>query len=154
MIRPLSLSILLASGLLPLTALVATASRPNLLIVTVDDMSADSLGVFGCPLAETSPKIDAFARSALRFQHAHVQVGNCMPGRNIMWSGMFSQANGVEGFVQNRNARYPVLCDWAQQAGCFAEIREKYMANEDRRTNKAKKLKRVDQSRNSESIEP
>jgi N-sulfoglucosamine sulfohydrolase len=101
------------------------ASPPNVLIVTVDDMNADSLGVYGCPLAGTSPNIDSFARQSLRFQHAHVQVGNCMPGRNIMWSGMFAHANGVEGFVQNRNADYPVLCDLAQQAGYFAAIRGK-----------------------------
>ncbi len=115
-----------------LASLVGTAQsfadlgdRPNILIVTVDDMNADSLGVFGCPLAETSPNIDAFARGALRFQHAHVQVGNCMPGRNIMWSGMFAHANGVEGFVQNPHADYPVLCDLAQQAGYFTAIRGK-----------------------------
>ncbi len=99
--------------------------RPNVLIITVDDMSADSLGVFGCQLADTSPNIDAFARESLRFNHAHVQVGNCMPGRNIMWSGMFSHANGVEGFVQNPNADYPVLCDLAKSAGYFAAIRGK-----------------------------
>ncbi len=103
----------------------AIASPPNVLIVTVDDMSADSLGVFGCPLADTSPNIDRFAREALRFRHAHVQVGNCMPGRNIMWSGLFANANGVEGFVQNLDAEYPVLCDLAQQAGYFAAIRGK-----------------------------
>ncbi len=100
-------------------------SRPNLLIVTVDDMSADSLGAFGCPLADTSPNIDAFARESLRFKYAHCLVGNCMPGRNIMWSGLYSHVNGVEGFVQNPNPDYPVLCDLAQQAGYFAAIRGK-----------------------------
>ena len=101
------------------------AARPNVLLITVDDMSADSLGAYGCQLPETSPAIDAFAKQALRFQHAHVLVGNCMPGRNIMWSGLYSHINGVEGFVQNRNADYPVLCDLAQQAGYFAAIRGK-----------------------------
>ena len=99
--------------------------RLNVLIITVDDMSADSLGAFGCKLKDTSPNIDAFARSALRFDHAHVQVGNCMPGRNIMWSGMFAHANGVEGFVQNPDADYLVLCDLAQAAGYFTAIRGK-----------------------------
>ncbi len=103
----------------------ADESRPNVLIITVDDMSADSLGAFGCLLEGTSPNIDTFARQSLRFRHAHVQVGNCMPGRNIMWSGMFSHVNGVEGFVQNRQASYPVLCDLAKDAGYFAAIRGK-----------------------------
>jgi len=98
---------------------------PNVLIVTVDDMNADSLGAYGCPLQGTSPHIDRFARQAMRFRRAHVQVGNCMPGRNIMWSGMFAHANGVEGFVQNRDADYPVLCDLAKEAGYFVAIRGK-----------------------------
>jgi N-sulfoglucosamine sulfohydrolase len=104
---------------------LCAADRPNVLIVTVDDMSADSLGVFGCKLADTSPHIDAFARQALRFKHAHSLVGNCMPGRNIMWSGLYSHTNGVEGFQQNRHPDYPVLCDLAKDAGYFAAIRGK-----------------------------
>ncbi len=103
----------------------ADAARPNILIVTVDDMSADSLGVFGCKLPDTSPSIDAFAKTALRFEHAHVLVGNCMPGRNIMWSGLYSHVNGVEGFRQNKSPSYPVLCDLAKAAGYFAGIRGK-----------------------------
>ena len=31
------------------------ADRPNLLIITVDDMSADSLGIFGAELADHRP---------------------------------------------------------------------------------------------------
>lgn len=104
---------------------VSAAERPNILIVTVDDMSADSIGVFGCQLADTSPNIDAFAAQSLRFEHAHVQVGNCMPGRNLMWSGLFSHVNGVGGFVQNKSPNYPVLCDLAKAAGYFAAIRGK-----------------------------
>ncbi|HUG70580.1 MAG TPA: sulfatase-like hydrolase/transferase, partial [Pirellulaceae bacterium] len=107
------------------STIASGAERPNLLLITVDDMSADSVGVYGCKLADTTPGMDAFAKTAMRFQHAHVQVGNCMPGRNIMWSGMYSHKNGVEGFVQNRHADYPVLCDLAKSAGYFTAIRGK-----------------------------
>ncbi|MEM6690194.1 MAG: sulfatase-like hydrolase/transferase [Planctomycetota bacterium] len=103
----------------------ANAARPNVLIVTVDDMSADSLGAYGCKLPDTSPNIDRFASQSLRFRHGHVPVGNCMPGRNIMWSGLYSHINGVEGFRQNPNPDYPVLCDLAKAAGYFTAIRGK-----------------------------
>ena len=125
MIRVLHLSIalfFLSNFLFPGETL---AERPNVLIVTVDDMSADSLGAFGCKLADTSPSIDAFANTAMKFNHAHCLVGNCMPGRNIMWSGLYSHVNGVEGFRQNPKPDYPVLCDLAKQAGYFAAIRGK-----------------------------
>lgn len=109
----------------PTTAQQPDIQPPNILIVTVDDMSADSLGAFGCELADTSPQIDAFAKTSLKFQHAFSLVGNCMPGRNIMWSGLYSHINGVEGFRQNTQPDYPVLSDLAQQAGYFTAIRGK-----------------------------
>lgn len=97
----------------------------NLLIITVDDMSADSIGAFGCRLADTTPHIDRLAGAGLRFTRAHVQVGNCMPSRNAMWSGRFPHNNGVEGFYQVKNPGYPVLVDLMKDAGYFTAIRHK-----------------------------
>ncbi len=101
------------------------AEEPNLLIITVDDMSADSIGAFGCKLPDTSPNIDRLAAEGLRFRHAHVQVGNCMPSRNVMWSGRYPHNNRVEGFYQVPNPGYPVLADLMQEAGYFTAIRHK-----------------------------
>ncbi len=103
----------------------AAEQRPNLLFVSVDDLSCDSVGAFGCILPGTTPAIDAFAASSLRFQHAHVQVGNCMPSRNVMFSGLYPHTNKVEGFYQVRDPGYPVLCELMQQAGYFTAIRGK-----------------------------
>ncbi len=101
------------------------AERPNVLLVTVDDMSCDSVGVFGCRLKETTPHIDALAAQSLRFAHAHVQVGNCMPSRNVMFSGRYPHNNRVEGFYQVRDPSYPVLADLLQAGGYFTGIRGK-----------------------------
>ncbi len=103
----------------------SVAAPPNILIITVDDMSADSLGSFGCQVPHTSPNIDALAASGLRFRRAHVQVGNCMPSRNVMWSGRYPHNNGVEGFYQVKDAAYPHLVDLMQKAGYFTAIRHK-----------------------------
>lgn len=123
--RIVCLSILSLTFFSFVTVAESADSKPNILIITVDDMSADSLGAFGCKLQDTSPTIDSFAKRAMKFNHAHVHVGNCMPGRNIMWSGMFSHVNGVEGFRQNKDVKHPVLCDLAKQAGYFTGIRGK-----------------------------
>ena len=104
---------------------VAETVRPNLLLVTVDDMSCDSVGAFGCKLGGTTPTIDAFARTAMRFDHAHVQTGSCYPSRNVMWSGRYSHNTGVEGFYQVRDTRYPHLVDVMKAAGYFVAIRGK-----------------------------
>lgn len=110
--------------LLLFVQIVHASEQPNILIITVDDMSADSIGVFGCPI-DTTPHIDQLASKGLRFEHAHVQVGNCMPSRNVMWSGRYSHNNGVEGFYQVKQPEYPVLCDLMKEAGYFTGIRGK-----------------------------
>src|SRR6188768_452189 len=97
------------------------AERLNLIVITVDDMSADSIGAFGCKLAGTSPHVDQLAKEGMRFQHAHVQVGNCMPSRNVMWSGRYPHNNRVEGFreITKEEKDYPVLGDLMKSAGWF-----------------------------------
>jgi N-sulfoglucosamine sulfohydrolase len=99
--------------------------RPNILVITVDDMSCDSVGAYGCRLAGTTPNMDRLAAQGLRFKYAHVQVGNCMPSRNAMLSGRYPHNNGVEGFYQVRNPDYPVLADLMNGAGYFTGIRHK-----------------------------
>ena len=101
------------------------AARPNILFLSVDDMSCDSVGVYGSRLKDTTPHIDRLATQSLRFQYAHVVVGNCMPGRNVMFSGLYPHNNGVEGFYQIKSPKYPVLCDLMKDGGYFTAIRGK-----------------------------
>ena len=103
----------------------ASAERPNLLVVTVDDMNCDSVGAFGCELEGTTPNIDHLASQGLRYHYAHVQVGNCYPSRNVMFSGRYPHNTGVEGFYQVRDTNYPHLVDLMKSAGYFVAIRGK-----------------------------
>lgn len=103
----------------------AKASRPNILFITVDDMSCDSVGAFGCKLPGTSPNMDKLASQSLRFEYAHVQTGSCMPSRNVMFSGRYSHNNKIEGFYQVKNPGYPVLADLLRGGGYFTAIRHK-----------------------------
>lgn len=119
MIRVLIL--LLASGSLLFSA------QPNLLIITVDDMSCDSVGVYGCKLKDTTPNMDKLAARSLRFNYAHTVVGNCMPSRNVMWSGKYPHNNHIGGFhaISKAQKDYPVLGDLMKEAGYFTAIRHK-----------------------------
>ena len=105
----------------------AQAARSNLLIITVDDMSCDSVGAYGCKLKDTTPHMDKLAAQSLRFNHAHVVVGNCMPSRNVMWSGKYPHNNGIEGFrsIPKEQKKYPVLGEIVKDAGWFTGIRHK-----------------------------
>ena len=111
--------------LLPCVNSEGTAARPNILFISVDDMNADSVGVYGCKLKDTSPNMDRLASQGLRFKYAHVQVGNCKPSRNVMVSGRYPHNNRVEGFYPVRDPDYPVLADLMSQNGYFTGIRGK-----------------------------
>ena len=68
------------------TSAASPGKKPNILLITVDDMSRDSVGAFGAKLAGTTPHIDRLAAEGLRFEHAHVPTGACMPSRNAMFA--------------------------------------------------------------------
>ena len=112
-------------ALLAFSAQVRAAEPWNLLVITMDDLSCDSVGAFGCKLPDTTPNIDRLAAEGLRFAQAHVQVGNCMPSRNVMFSGKYPHNNHVEGFYMVREPGYPVLIDFLKEAGYYTAIRGK-----------------------------
>lgn len=117
---------LLLLALLSLFCGQASASdKLNILFITVDDMSCDSIGAFGCAVPDTTPNIDRLAGQGVRFNLAHTQVGNCMPSRNVMQSGRYPHNNGVEGFYQVKNPDYPILPDLLKENGYFIGIKGK-----------------------------
>lgn len=100
------------------------AGPPNLLVITVDDMSCDSIGAFGCELPGTTPHIDRLTRNAMSFEYAHVQVGNCFPSRNVMFSGLYPHNHRAEGFYPVKND-YPTFADLLKRNGYYVAIRGK-----------------------------
>ncbi|MBM4024311.1 MAG: sulfatase [Planctomycetes bacterium] len=99
-------------------------TRPNILLITADDMSCDSVGVFGCQVEGTTPVLDHLAGEGVRFTYAHVQVANCVPSRNVMQTGRYPHTSGVEGFYQVR-PDFPILPDLLKQQGYFVGIKGK-----------------------------
>ena len=74
--NPIGISLIIALALT-----LHAHAKPNILFITVDDMNADSVGCFGCPIEGTTPNLDQLAADGIRFEHAHVQVPNCTPPR-------------------------------------------------------------------------
>ena len=82
-----------------LFALVACASEPgapprHLLLVCVDTLRADHLGLYGYPRA-TSPHIDRLGAEGLVFEHAVVQWPVTTPSMASMLSGLYPHVTGV-----------------------------------------------------------
>ncbi|MBV63060.1 MAG: heparan N-sulfatase [Rickettsiales bacterium] len=111
--------------LLFLSFIITSSAKTNILLITVDDMSCDSVGSFGSSITDITPNIDKLSSQGLRFKKAHVQVGNCYPSRNVMLSGRYPHTSQVEGFYQVKNIKYPVLCDLMKGGGYYTAIRGK-----------------------------
>lgn len=91
--------------------------RPNLLLITADDMNWDAVGANGGPVPDTTPCIDRFARDGIRFVHGHVTIAVCQPSRSSMMTGRYPHSSGGEGFHRLRIASIPVLPELLRQAG-------------------------------------
>ena len=87
-----------------------SASRPNLLLVTVDTLRADHLSSWGY-VRETSPRIDRLAAEGLRFDIAQVQWPKTGPSFTSMMTSTYPKDNEVV-----RQVGIPVPCSYTMLA--------------------------------------
>lgn len=71
--------------------------KPNILVITLDDMNYDSAGFLGNH--NITPNIDKLAREGLYFDNAHVTVSVCQPSRQCLMTGKYPHNNGSHGFT-------------------------------------------------------
>jgi N-sulfoglucosamine sulfohydrolase len=69
----------------------------NLVIITADDLNADSAGWMGSGVGAT-PNIDAFAASCHQLRNCHTVVPVCQPSRAALMTGLLPHRNGAVGF--------------------------------------------------------
>ncbi len=83
--------------------------RPNVLLISIDTLRRDRVGLYGYPEG-TTPRIDAFARGAIVFDDATCQAPYTLPSHATMFSGQFPSVHGVQdaGHVLS-SRRSPVL---------------------------------------------
>ena len=100
----------IASCILALSGVGARAApKPNILLITADDMSCDSVGAFGCQVKGTTPNIDRLASQGMRFERAHVTIAVCQPCRNVWMTGRYPHRSGGEGFHRLTRPDVPIL---------------------------------------------
>ena len=73
-------------------------TKPNILLITLDDMNWDSPGIFGGTVPNITPNIDDLADKGMRFEKAFVQAPNCSPSRSVIQTGLYPHQSGVRGF--------------------------------------------------------
>ncbi|MHC4251608.1 MAG: sulfatase-like hydrolase/transferase [Planctomycetota bacterium] len=70
---------------------------PNVLLITADDMSWDSLGCTGNGLAGLSPNLDRLAAEGLLIENCHIVTPICGPSRHALYTGQYPQRTGYMG---------------------------------------------------------
>lgn len=91
----------LSLTLLPCTwaaAAPAAASRPNVILVTIDTVRADHLGCYGYKQIQT-PTIDGLANDGIVFERAISQVPLTWPSHAAILTGTYPFQNGVQDFT-------------------------------------------------------
>ena len=81
-------------------------SRPNFLIILLDDARYDSYGCNGGPSWFLSPNIDRIANEGVNFKNNFAVFSYCTPGRATIMTGLYPHKNGA---IDNSHAIYPDL---------------------------------------------
>ncbi|NBS05780.1 MAG: arylsulfatase, partial [Verrucomicrobia bacterium] len=79
---------LLALLLATLTALAATPSRPNVVLILADDLGYSDLGSYGSEIA--TPNLDGLANHGVRFTQFY-NTARCWPSRGALLTGYYAQ---------------------------------------------------------------
>jgi arylsulfatase A-like enzyme len=69
-------------------------SKPNILLINIDDMGWRDVGFMGSEYYET-PNIDALAAEGMIFTNAYAAASNCAPSRACMMSGQWTPRHGI-----------------------------------------------------------
>ncbi len=94
---------LAAAGVaLAVTLLTAAPVRParsrlNVLLLVIDDIRWDALGVAGNRVVRT-PRLDRLAADGVRFRQARVTTSICMVSRATMLTGQYMSRHGITAF--------------------------------------------------------
>ena len=75
--------------------------RPNVVLVMVDNQSADALGCYGNAEVRT-PHIDRLAAEGAQFDQAYCPNALCSPGRASVLTGLMPSGHGVHSWLEDR----------------------------------------------------
>ena len=91
------------------------ASRPSILLITLDTTRADSIG----PDAKgvETPAFNTLAARGLRFTQAYASVPETLPSHSTIMTGVYPAAHGVHENARRLGADHPLLAERLAKAG-------------------------------------
>lgn len=79
--------------------------RPNILLITVDQMRGDCMGAAGHPVVET-PHLDTMAYKGVMFSNAYSAVPSCIAARASIMTGLSQRTHGRIGYQDRVDWNY------------------------------------------------
>ena len=89
------------SALVLVSSVSAKEKKPNIILISVDDMGWSDLGCYGSEIQ--TPNIDLLAKNGLRFSNFY-NTSKCFPSRACILTGLYSQQTGY-----NKDFKQPML---------------------------------------------
>ena len=114
------------------SAAAANASRPNIVVILVDDMGFSDIGCYGSEIP--TPNLDKLAEGGLRFTQFY-NTGRCCPTRASLLTGLYPHQAGVghmtedsmmPGYRGRLNDRCVTIAEVLRTAGYFTAISGKW----------------------------
>src|SRR2546430_15395685 len=96
--RAVTLSLFLLICWLP--HLVPAATRPNILVILVDDMGYSDIGCYGGEIH--TPNLDKLAHEGVRFTQFH-NTARCCPTRAALLTGLYPHQAGVRHMTEEHH---------------------------------------------------
>ncbi len=94
-----------------------TVDTPNMIVISLDTLRADHLGVYGYD-RNTSPNIDRFAENAFVFEYCISPTSWTGPAHASLFTGLNPAVHGVGGYQNHRLGETAVtFAELAQRAG-------------------------------------
>jgi len=100
----------LAAAASPVCAEGSGASRPNIVLILVDDQGYYDLGCYGATEVKT-PRIDALAAGGIRFTDYYAAAPICSPSRAGLLTGCYPRRIGLATWVQRADSRIGLNAD-------------------------------------------
>jgi len=89
---------------LPASAVAAAPSKPNIVVILVDDMGWADIGCYGSEIP--TPNLDRLAAGGVRFTQFY-NTGRCCPTRASLLTGLYPHQAGVGHMVNDAGEAFP-----------------------------------------------
>jgi choline-sulfatase len=97
-------------------AVAAAATKPNLILITLDSARADRMGFLGAK-AGLTPNLDHLAAESLIFEHAYAQAPGSVVSHATILSGTYPQSTGFTEIGGTLAPSLPSLADSLRAQG-------------------------------------